>query len=437
MIRLKTKLALFNLLSKLVFTALFLAFLPWIVERVNLRQVDKNLILKREKTIELIGRIGIEPFINSDTAIAFGSYNILKEEFISIERTNIKEELNYIDVSDRLIDNEVITYRVLSYTLLVDGQKYLLEIGESLASIQNARKNITRVILVFLAFIIAITLFTDLQYTRFVLQPLKKITGKLKEISNPSAFDKKPVRTNTTDFASLDGALTELMTQIDELFRKEKEITINISHELLTPVSILRSKLENILLREDIDAETINKIDESLTTLHRLQSLINSLLLISRIESHQYLQNESFSLCKLLDEIAGELKPIAGDKGVTIKIEYRIDHTVEQANRTLMFSMFYNVINNAVKHTETGGDILISVQQDEGKLTVKIADTGKGMTDDQLNMLFERFKARQDNREDGTGIGLAIAKTIADLHKIRIEVFSRQGKGSVFSFIFP
>ena len=102
MIRLKTKLALFNLLSRLAFTALFLLFLPWIIERINLRQVDFDLIQKREKVIGLIDSIGIEPFITSDSSDAFGSYNILKEEFISLERIDTGEDLNYIDVSDRI-----------------------------------------------------------------------------------------------------------------------------------------------------------------------------------------------------------------------------------------------------------------------------------------------------------------------------------------------
>ena len=211
MIRLKSKLALFNLLSKLAFTALFLIFLPSIVERINLRQVDNDLIQKREKTIELIEKIGIEPFINSDTSDAFGSYNILKEEFISLERTNIEEEINQIDITSRIIEDEEITYRVLNYTIIVDGRKYILEIGKSLTSIQNDRKNVNKIILVFLLFIILVTLVTDLQYTRIILNPLTKITNKLKEISSPSKFDRTPVKTNTSDFASLDNASNTML----------------------------------------------------------------------------------------------------------------------------------------------------------------------------------------------------------------------------------
>lgn len=437
MIKLKFKLALFNLLSKLAFTAIFLIFLPYIIERINLRHVDNDLIQKREQVIGLIAEIGIEPFIESDSSDVFGSYNILKEEFVSLERIDTEEDYNYIEVTERIIEDEVITYRVLNYSFLVDGQKYLLEVGKSLTSIHYARQNITRVILVFLVLIIIITLLTDLQYTHLILRPLDRITGKLKGISNPSLFDRRPVKTTTRDFYRLDNALRELMDDIDDLFRKEKEITVNISHELLTPVSVLRSKLENLLLREDTDPDISEKIEESLKTLHRLQSLVNSLLLIARIESHQYLREDEFKVNDVLKEIAAELMPIAEDKDVIIKEEYDNDLQFARANRSLLFSMLYNVINNAVKNTSGSGVIIIRSSIHNERFRVSISDDGRGMTEQQMENLFSRFRSRISNNQDGTGIGLAITKTIADFHDIEVSVRSEPGKGTTFFFIFP
>jgi signal transduction histidine kinase len=437
MIRLKTRLALFNLLSKVAVTLLFIVILPWIIERINLRQVDNDLVQKREQIIGLIGRIGIEPFISTDTTIAFGSYNILKEEFVSLEKTDLREELNDIEVSDRIIEDEKISYRVLDYTILVDGQKYLLEIGRSLKSIQIAQKNIYRVILVFVILIILITFITDLQYNRFLLRPLEKITDKLKGISDPSSFDRTPVKTTTSDFYRLDNALLELMKNIGELFEKEKEITDNVSHELLTPVSVLRSKLENLLLRDDIDPEITGKIEESLKTLFRLQSLVNSLLFIARIESRQYLMEDTFNTNEVLREIVDEIKPIAEDKGVIINEEINQDYRLKGANRSLIFSMFSNVINNAIKNTTSGGHVTIKSFNSGNYFNVTISDNGCGMSKEQMDKLFSRFKAKVNSHEDGTGIGLAIAKTIADFHRIVVSVTSEVEKGTSFSFIFP
>lgn len=437
MTRLRTKLSLFNLLSKLVFTALFLAFMPYLVQRINLIQTDNDLIQKREQVISLISKIGIEPFIASDSTNTFGSYNILKEEFISIERTESQNEVNFIEETSRMIDNEEIGYRVLNYSLKIDGKMYLLSVGKSLASIQHTQSNIRLVMLLFLAFIIIITYFTDLQYTRKLLRPLDIITNKLKGISDPSIFDRKQVATTTSDFVKLDNALIELMENIDQLFRKEKEITVNISHELLTPVSVIRSKLENLMLKENIPPEVTDKIEESLKTLHRLQSLVNSLLMIARLESKQYLKEDSFYINDLLKEIVDEIFPVAEDSYVSLTAEYSQDYLFSNANKTLLFSMFYNIVNNAVKNTPPKGKVIITSYFQKNNFRIDISDTGKGIPPESMNSLFSRFKTRIHTDGNGTGIGLAIAKSIADFHGIDIKVDSESGKGTTFSFLIP
>ena len=435
--KLQTKLALFNLISKLVFSALFIGFLPLIIERINTLQTDRELIDKREEVIKLISEIGLEPLITSEAETGFGSYNILKEEFISLERIDLEEDWNFIEVATRIVDDETIDYRVLNYSIKIDGQTYLLEIGKSLSSIRYAAKNIRTVILLFLALFIAVTLITDLTYTARILRPLKIITRRLGTTSTPSLADFSPVVTTTKDFRQLDQTLRELMMRIDELFRKEKEITVNISHELMTPVSVLRSKLENMLMKKDLDPELETGIDESLRTLHRLKSLINSLLMIARLESRQYLREDEVSLEELITEIKGELSPIAADAGVRITTDCPGTFIFRKANRSLLFSMFYNVVNNAIKHTPPEGSIHVRGEKTGEKYIVTITDTGRGMTEKQLEIIFSRFRTKLDPDSDSTGIGLAITKSIADFHGIGLNVKSQPDKGTEFSFIFP
>ena len=437
MMKLQTKLALFNLLSKLVFSALFIGFLPLIIERINVRQTDKELVNKREEVIGLISEVGIEPFIHSDTAAGFGSYNILKEEYISLERSSTDDEWNYIDITQRIIDDEVIDYRVLHYSLKIDGESYLLEIGMSLASITYAARNIRNVILIFLGLFILVTLLSDLTYTARILRPLRKITGRLGKTSFPSFDVAEPLVTSTEDFARLDRALREMMKKISELFSKEKEITVNISHELMTPVSVLRSRLENMLLNGNTDPATEAGIEESLRTLHRLKVLVNSMLMIARLESHQYLKEESVGICDIVKEVTGELEPIAEDGKVTVTLTCETNFTMKNANRSLLFSMLYNVVNNAVQHTPEGGLVDIHCGENSGRFEVSVSDTGKGMSPEHLDRLFTRFSNRPDKSGNGTGIGLAITKSIADFHDIAIRVLSEPGKGTQFFFFFP
>jgi signal transduction histidine kinase len=227
------------------------------------------------------------------------------------------------------------------------------------------------------------------------------------------------------------------MAQTDELFLREKEITVNISHELLTPVSVIRSKLENLLLSKDLDQATEARIEESLKTLYRLQSLVNSMLMIARIEGRQYLKNDSFSLGEVLSEIISEISPVAEDKAVKLESSFSEDIILAAANRSLLFSMFYNVIYNGVKNTTAGGKVVISLDRQEGCCRVGVLDTGPGLTEHQIENLFSRFKGKVESDKEGTGIGLAIAKAIADFHNIRISVTSEKGSGANFLFILP
>jgi signal transduction histidine kinase len=205
----------------------------------------------------------------------------------------------------------------------------------------------------------------------------------------------------------------------------------------MTPVSVLRSKLENILLEKELDPVVEKKTEESLTTLHRLQSLVSSLLMIARIESHQYLREDTFSLKDLLTEIISEISPVADDAGIRVLTDINDDLTVSKANRSLIFSLFFNIVNNAIKNTSRGGEIRIKGKRTNKGLILSIEDTGKGLSDRQKKMLFERFRMKDPASNDGTGIGLAIAKSIADFHEIKISVSSEPGKGTMFSFVFP
>ncbi len=411
--------------------------MPYIIERINILQTDNELVKKREQVIGQISTIGIEPFITSDSANAFGSYNILKDEFISLERVEEQEEWNFIEVTKRTIENETISYRVLNYSFDVDGHPYLLEIGKSLASISDSNRNINKVIWIFLIFIILITLFSDIYYTKKLLQPLDLIIKKLKRTATPSLFDKTDIKTSTSDFHQLDRTLIQLMTKIDDLFQKEKDITVNISHELMTPVSVLRSKLENILLQENLDHETTDRIEESLRTLQRLKTLVNSLLFIARIGSQQYLKDETFSIKEVLNEVIDEISPVAEDAGINLYGQLGDDWKFSGANRSLVFSMFYNVVNNAVKNTQSKGNVKVVSRYQQKRLLVIISDTGAGMTGEQLKNLFLRFSTKFHGEETSSGIGLAITKSIADFHKIDIAVDSKIGIGTTFSFLFP
>jgi signal transduction histidine kinase len=192
-----------------------------------------------------------------------------------------------------------------------------------------------------------------------------------------------------------------------------------------------------MLLKPDLDHDTESKIEESLRTLHRLKALINSLLLVARIESKQFIKEDNVNMREVLNEILTELKPISDDKGTILRAEYETEFVFGKANRSLIFSMIYNVVNNAIKNTGPEGCICIKSQADQEKYLLEISDTGSGMDEAQLKSLFSRFRNKPDSQKESTGLGLAITKSIADFHNIKISIVSVPSKGTKFFFTFP
>ena len=149
------------------------------------------------------------------------------------------------------------------------------------------------------------------------------------------------------------------MIKISDLFTLEKQFIANVSHELLTPISIISSRLENILQQEGLSEENENKIFASLKTLDRLKSIIKSLLLISQIENNQFNKKDQVNVAEIVNEINEEVEDRLEAKKVKFTNKLKVSFSMA-ANRSLMYTLLYNVINNAIKYNRTGGNITVT-----------------------------------------------------------------------------
>jgi len=232
----------------------------------------------------------------------------------------------------------------------------------------------------------------------------------------------------------LDEVLNQMMKRIQDLFSIEKQFIANVSHELLSPISLLKNRFENLIQNESLNEEAINKVVSSLKTLDLLKKIINNLLLISRIDNNQYITDEVIDCSLLLQEIAEELEDRLLEKQINLKFGMSNKYLFA-GNKTLLHIMFYNVIVNAIKFTERGGYIAITDSKSATNYTIHISDNGCGMDKDQLTTIFNRF-TRLNFQKEGQGLGLAIVKSIANFHQIGLLVDSNQNEGSDFSFVF-
>ncbi len=280
------------------------------------------------------------------------------------------------------------------------------------------------------------TILADQVYSTYVFRPLGLIIKtKLIGIKFPHHTPYKKVQTSTSDFQYLDVSIHKMIQTIEDTFQKEREFISNASHELMTPISILQSKIENMFEQEDIQDDVKVRLLEMQKILNRLKSITKTLLLISQIENEQFLKEDHISLAELLQEVHDEISIRFQEKNITCKISIPPEWELAGVNRFLLFNLFFNLINNAIKYNKQDGEISIS---GKGLFQVEITDTGIGIGTEQLPHIFNRFKKfSQSLKQDSFGLGLPIVKSIADFHGIKVEVNSRPGKGSTFRLIFP
>lgn len=437
--KLKYKLSLYNIITKLLLVLILWFAVPYVIKKVIYNDADRKLLEKKEKSVNNVDNKEINDFLSDqDANEVYGNYSTLRDEFIQIEIAPNQNSLhkNIFYNGKRSIEKVEYEYRILQHNFIYKNVYYQIEIGSSVKEIDDL---ITLLHYIIIITFLTITLFTfviDLAYVSFLLKPFNKIVEtKIKSINNPEKFNTNPIQTTSTDILDLDDALNQMMARIKDRFLKEKQFIGNVSHELLTPIAILKNRFENLILNQSLNNDVVDKISDSLNTLDSMKKVIANLLLISRIDNNQYKTDEIIDFNKIIPELITNLEDRILEKNllVTQKI---IHKTLFYGNKTLIKIMITNILTNAIKYNNLNGTISITDNVVDNQYTLIISDTGIGMSDDQVSQIFNRH-IRLNFEQDGQGIGLAIVESIAHLHNIEIKVTSVKNSMTVFTLLFP
>ena len=436
--KLKTKLTLFNTISKLVIVTIFVLLLPNLIKTINQIYTDTRLKKQKEKLLQIVQTQGIKSYISNGESEA-SYYTPLKEDYVSLVIDTLPEYLDTIKNEKRILQGDTIEYRILSHNFNADKKHYLLEIAISVDAITETTRPLQNIAFQVLLGMILLTILADQLYSNYVLRPLgliikTKLIGH--KFPNFGSYDK--IKTSTSDFEYLDISIHKMIETIESTFQKEREFISNASHELMTPISIMQSKIENMFEEEDIADEFKTRLLEMQKILNRLKSITKTLLLISQIENEQFLKEDTVSLSVLLQDVYEEISIRLQDKNISYEASIPDGWVLVNVNKFLLFNLFFNLINNAIKYNNENGGITITARQDAGNFVIDITDTGIGISEADIPFIFNRFKKfRQSLQQDSFGLGLPIVKSIALFHDVTIEVTSKKSKGSTFSLLFP
>jgi heavy metal sensor kinase len=268
------------------------------------------------------------------------------------------------------------------------------------------------------------------------LAPIDNITHTARRISTADLSARLNLPDTGDEVSRLSATFDEMLGRLETGFKRERQFTADASHELRTPLAALQAILSVTRARERSTQEYQQALEDLSDETDRMRGLVEDLLSLARGENGFSLHLEPLDLALLLSDVSESLRPLAGSRG----LEFTCDLPPAlpfSGDMDALIRLFVNLLDNAIKYTERGS-VSLSARQEENTIIVKVSDTGIGIPAEHLAHIFERFYRVETARSSGgVGLGLAIARQIAQAHGGNIEVESSPNAGTTFTVKLP
>ncbi|MEZ6930508.1 ATP-binding protein [Aeromonas sp. S16(2024)] len=266
------------------------------------------------------------------------------------------------------------------------------------------------------------------------LAPLNQLTQAIGE-RHPANLSPLNLAIKAEELTPLVAEINRLMHTLADTIEREKQFTNEAAHELRTPLAVLRIHSENALAAED-DASREQALRKMLLALDRSDRLIRQLLTQARIDNQQAPALASLDLSLLLQGTLATLAPIALRKDLQLSLEGD-EHLQVMGQAMLLDLMFGNLIDNALRYTQVGGEVAVVITQEGNRVRVDVRDNGPGIPTAALSRLCERFFRVNPQQGDGVGLGMAIVQRIVQLHGADLDIHNRPEGGLEVSVLLP
>jgi signal transduction histidine kinase len=273
-----------------------------------------------------------------------------------------------------------------------------------------------------------------------VLRPVHKITETASSIDAHNLMRRLPVSGTNDELDRLSQTLNHMFDRIQTSYERIAQFTADASHELRTPVTLIRSSAELLLMGRSKDTAMIRGIEDILKESEYMAELIGDLLTLARGDQRDALGMELFELSEAVDAILVRGQSLAAAKSIVIEYFPSNQVVAVYGNRNACERMLLIFIDNAVRYTPTGGHVALTTWMSEMSCGFTVTDNGIGIAPEDHQRIFERFyrvDIARTPRDGGTGLGLAIAKSLIEAHAGSVTVESQLGDGARFIVRFP
>jgi heavy metal sensor kinase len=275
---------------------------------------------------------------------------------------------------------------------------------------------------------------------RRALEPVDRIITEVREITDGRSLHRRLAAPLVKDeLGRLAETLNQMVMRLERSFSALRRFTADASHELKTPLTVLRAGVERAITTPGLPPEALVTLEETLQEIKRMTELVEALLTLARAdEGIAPLHREPVDLRAIVEETRETGELLAEQAGVKMEVATPPEPVIVPVDASRIRQLILNLLTNAVKYTPSGGSVRVQLGQADGRVTLTVADTGVGIAAGDLPHIFDRFwradtaRTRTGERP-GAGLGLAICKWIAEAHGGAIGVQSRPGRGTTFT----
>jgi heavy metal sensor kinase len=332
--------------------------------------------------------------------------------------------------------------RLITETVSLNGEVYYIQIAARMDGFYGALNRFRGGLLVFLPLILVVATAGGYWTSRRALSPVDAISLAAQQINPRNLSSRITVPDTGDELQRLSETLNAMLGRVDAAMQKVTQFTTDASHELRTPITIMRTRAELALRRLRSEGEYRETIEQLHGELVRTSQLVDNLMLLARADAGaELIQLEEVDLVDLLRRVVSRAAPLAEERGVCLRANLPERTAVWiEGDSQLLGRLFLQLIDNAVKYTPAPGYVSIEVADMDKATRVTVVDSGIGIAETDLPHIFDRFYRADKTRSresGGAGIGLSIGRWIAEAHLGSLNVESRSGVGSRFFVILP
>jgi heavy metal sensor kinase len=329
--------------------------------------------------------------------------------------------------------------RIVTIPIIENKQVSFVQVGSSLTDFDETMKKLLIIMIISIPTSIGVTIIMGYFMARKTLKPVDQIRRAAVKISSSNLDERIDIKGRKDELGRLAETFNAMIARLKDSFQRINQFSIDVSHELKTPLTILKGETEVVLRKDRNNEEYKNLLQSNLEEIDRMARIIDDLLLLSKADRKDMKLNiENISLRDLVANVCMSMKIFADSKEITLVVDELADVRLI-GDELKLRRMLWNIMENGIKYTPKGGVVNISSYTNNGFVCVNVTDNGMGISGEDIKYIFDRFYRadRSRKRESGSGLGLSISKWIAEAHKGTIEVTSQLSKGSQFLIKLP